>query len=320
VDDLAARKAKVRKSYANILSSIKDTAHKLSANQGVGLRNSVRLVQKMVDLIRENETLFIGISTIRIYDDYTYAHSLNVAILAMCLGKRIGLSNMTLERLGMCGLFHDLGKVEIPKGVLNKQGKLNGEEFALIQTHSMHSARLILKLKANGDRKSKLLVPPFEHHMGFDYSGYPKVSLESGISLFGRIITIADVYDAVTSPRVYRSHAMSPDKALAMMMEQAGTKFDPILLKVFIRMLGRYPIGTVVRLGSGEIGVVIGGSEKHFSRPRVQLLFRDDKKRYRKGAFVDLSERDSKTNQYTHVIRSTMHPAAIGVQPAEFIV
>ena len=319
-DELALKKANVRKSYANVLSSVKETARKLIANQSVGLRSSVRLVQKMVDLIKEDEPLFLGISTIRIYDDYTYAHSLNVSILAMCVGKRIGLNHIMLERLGLCGLFHDLGKIEIPKQLLNKREALSEQEYAIIKTHSMHSARLILKIKANSDRKSKILVPPFEHHMGYDNSGYPKADTGSRISLFGRILTIVDVYDAITSPRIYRKEAMSPDKALAHMISQSGTHFDPILLKVFINMLGTYPSGTLVRLNSGEMGIVTKYSKgADHDRPVIQLIVRDAQKQYRKGAVVDLAERDSDTDQYEYHITESMHPSCIGVQAAAFI-
>jgi HD-GYP domain-containing protein (c-di-GMP phosphodiesterase class II) len=319
-DELAASKVQVRKSYAHALSSVKEVARKLTSKQSTGMRTSVRLVQKMVDIISEDETLFLGISTIRIYDDYTYVHSLNVAILSMCLGKQIGLTHNALERLGLCGLFHDLGKVAIPKSVLNKKDALSHEEFALIKTHSMHSARLIMKLQAQRDRKVKILVPPFEHHMGYDHSGYPKVSTGKGISLFGRILTIADVYDAITSPRVYRRTIMSPDRALAHMLGQSGTQFDPVLLKVFINMLGAYPVGTLLQLESGDLAIVIKPPESDDrTRPIVQLLIADTQPRYKKGAVVDLGERDPSTGKPRHVITRSMHPAVKGIDAADFL-
>ena len=321
LDELAQKRAAVRRTYANLFVSIQDIADRLATNKLVGMRNSVRLVQKMVDIIAEDETLFLGISTIRLYDDYTFTHSLNVAILAMCLGRQIGLSRLMLERLGLCGLFHDLGKVVISKQLLNKKGVLNDQEYAVLKTHSMHSARLILRLKSKDDRKSRILVPPFEHHMGYDHSGYPKVATDPRISLFGRILTIADVYDAMTSPRVYRKEAMSPDKALAYMKTQAGTQFDPILLKVFIAMLGVYPAGTVVKLDSGDLGIVKQAfSSTDSSRPVIQCLVRDNGETYRKGAVIDLGERDHDTGLYQYKIIETFHPSTMGIQAAEFLV
>lgn len=318
--ELARKKHQIRATYAHTLSSVKEVAFKLNANQAVGLRRSIRLVQSMVDIISEDESLFLGISTIRFFDDYTYVHSLNVAVLAMCLGKRIGLGHDALERLGLCGLFHDLGKVAIPKEILNKRDKLSPEEFDLIKTHTMHSARLILKLKAQPERIRKLLVPPFEHHMGYDHSGYPQTVAGPGISLFGRILTIADVYDAITSPRIYRQDMMSPDKALAHMLERSGTHFDPILLKVFINMLGAYPVGTLLQMDTGELGIVIRPSGDHdHSRPVVQLIVPDEAPKYKNGAIVALSEKDGASGTYLRNIVKTMHPATMGLQAAAFL-
>jgi HD-GYP domain-containing protein (c-di-GMP phosphodiesterase class II) len=319
LDEPDQKKAAVRKLYANALNLTQDVARKLSANQSTGMRQSVRLVQKMVDIILEDEALFLGVSTIRVYDDYTYTHSLNVAIMAMCLGKKIGLNHKMLERLGLCGLFHDLGKVEIPKQVLNKGGALSEEEFAILKTHSMHSARLILRLKAKTDRKNKILVPPFEHHMGYDNSGYPAVSTGPQLSLFGRILAIVDVYDAITSPRIYRKEALSPDKALGKLVELSGNQLDPILVKVFINMLGKYPIGTLVKLDNGEIGLVTQPSPNLRAKPIVQILVPDGFKKYRKGAVLDLSECNRATGSFHRYIASTLHPSSVGIQAAEYM-
>jgi HD-GYP domain-containing protein (c-di-GMP phosphodiesterase class II) len=318
--NLSEKKGNVRKSYSHVLSSIKDVSRKLSSDQNVGMRQSVRLVQKMVDLIAEDEALFLGISTIRVYDDYTFVHSLNVAILSMCLGKRIGLTHEALERLGMCGLFHDLGKVEIPKDIVNKRGNLSEEEYDELKNHSMHSARLILKLKAERNRKMKILVPPFEHHMGYDHSGYPKIGMGRQLSLFGRMITIADVYDAITSPRIYRPTAMSPDRALAEMMNGSGTHFDPILLKVFISMMGVYPLGTLLEFDTGEMGLVMQQApEDDRTRPMVLLLTPVSKGKFEKGEPVDLRERNPQTGAFQRNIRYSLNPSDLGIQPAEYL-
>ncbi len=314
------RKKQVRKNYAHTLSSIKEVAQKLASNKNVGLRNSVRLIQKMVDVINEDESLFLVISTIRIYDDYTYIHSLNVAILSMCLGKRIGLTHRLLERLGLCGLFHDLGKVEISKDILNKQGTLSRAEFNELKKHSMHSARLILRLKADRDRKVRLLVPPFEHHIGYDHSGYPQVGAQKNLSLFGRILTITDVYDAITSPRVYRPHTMSPDRALGQMLSQSGTHFDPILLKIFINMMGMYPAGTLLKFDTRELGLVIPSPNRPDpSKPMVQLLLDRADGTFAKGEIIDLGAQDKKNSAFCRNITDSLHPASLGIQPAQYL-
>ncbi len=316
------KKEAAKKTYHFALGSVKEVADKLLTNKEASIRKSLRMVQRMVDIITEDDTTFFALSTIRMYDDYTYTHSLNVALLAMALGKRIGMKRQTLEKLGLCGLFHDLGKIEVPKQILNKRGKLNDAEFEEIKKHSMNSALLILKLKTEKYRKVHLLVSPFEHHIRFDHSGYPNLDRKRPISLFGRILTIVDVYDAITSPRIYRPTSMSPDKALGIMLADSGKHFDPVLLKMFVNMLGVYPIGTVLLLDSGEMGLAVHSPEDDDpdpARPVVQLLLPGSDDQYTKGDLINLTDRDPQTGAYKWNVLKTQHPAALGIQPANYI-
>jgi HD-GYP domain-containing protein (c-di-GMP phosphodiesterase class II) len=314
------KKEAVKKTYHHALSSIKEVAGKLQSGKEAGVRKSVRMVQRMVDIITEDDTTFLALSTIRMYDDYTFTHSLNVALLAMSLGKRIGMRRNTLEKLGLCGLFHDLGKIEIPKKILNKKGKLKDSEFEVIKKHSLKSALLILKLKTDKHRRVQLFVSPFEHHIRYDHSGYPSIDKRRPISLFGRILTIVDVYDAITSPRIYRPTSMSPDRALGLMLSDSGKHYDPVLLKVFVNMLGLYPVGTLLELNTGEIGLALHTDEENDqTRPKVQLLNLSENMQYGKGKIIDLAERDAKTGDYKRRIIKTQHPAALGIQPAKYI-
>ena len=207
-----------RKTYSYALASVKEVSQKLASQQRVGMRKIKRMVQNMVDLLMEDDSLFLGMSTIRDYDDYTYTHSVNVAILSLSLGKRIGLSRTSLAVLGICGLLHDLGKVMIPLHIINKPGKLSDEEFPEVQKHPLNSVRQIVKLRGSRDLKDKILLAPFEHHLKYDLSGYPRIDKKKPVSLFGRILTIGDVFDAITSSRVYRPKAFSPYKTLGIML------------------------------------------------------------------------------------------------------
>ncbi len=309
-----------KKTYHYTLNSVHEVAEKLLAGKETSIRKPVRMVQRMVDILSEDDTAFFSLSTLRIYDDYTFTHSLNVAILAMLLGKQIGMKRKTLEKLGLCGLFHDLGKIEIPKEILNKKGKLDDSEYDEIKKHSVNSALLILKMKTDKYRKFHLFVSPFEHHIRHDHSGYPAVDKKHSISLFGRILTIVDVYDAITSPRIYRPTTLSPDKALGYMLSNSGKHFDPVLLKFFINMLGVYPNGTLLELDTGEMGLVLHCANKpDRTRPFVQLLDQTAPQQYTKGKTIDLADRHPQTDQYLRNIVKTHHPAAFGIQPAKFI-
>jgi len=331
-EQVLERKERAKRTYAHVLASVKEVGEKLTAQKTVGLNKTRRVIQKMVDLIMEDEPLFKALSTIRIYDDYTYAHSVNVAILSMCIGKRIMLSQKSLERLGLCGILHDLGKIEVPKKILNKPGKLTIEEFEVMKQHSLISVRLITKIKAERDRKAQILLPPFEHHLKYDLSGYPQTNRKKDMSLFGRILSIADVYDAITSPRIYRPSVLSPDRALGFMLEGAGKDFDPIILKVFINMLGVYPVGTLLKLDKGVGLVTIPPDEAATSeeekkssngfngiRPWVILLASDGKGGIKKGKEVNLAERDPSTGKFLRNIVASLSPSEFGIQPAEFI-
>jgi HD-GYP domain-containing protein (c-di-GMP phosphodiesterase class II) len=307
--------------YAGSLASLKEVIGKVSDSRPAGIRKTVRIVQKTVDLVLEKRSILLKLSTLRDFDDYTYTHSVNVSILAVCLGQHIGLSKLSLETLGICGLFHDLGKVDVPLKILNKQGKLTEHEYKVIQQHSLNSVRHIAKLRAPRELKSKIMLAPFEHHLKYDLSGYPRSWRSEPVSLFGRILTIVDVFDAITSARIYRSTAISPDEALRRMSESAGKDFDPILLKAFINMIGVYPIGTLVALNTGEIGIVSENpQEGDAEHPVVTMLIPQDGQGFMRGDTVDLSERRADSNQYKRSILKTYNPAMFGIQPSEYII
>jgi HD-GYP domain-containing protein (c-di-GMP phosphodiesterase class II) len=314
------RKDLARKTYAYALTSVKEVAQKINTQRQAGVRKLKRVVQNMVDIIVEDESVLLGISTMRDYDDYTYTHSVNVAILSLCLGKLIGLSRISLSHLAVCGLVHDLGKLDIRKELLNKPGKLTDEEFKEIQTHPIKSVNKIINLRAPADLMAKILLPPLEHHMKYDLSGYPRVQNKKSVSLFGRILTIADVYDALTSPRIYRPVPISPDLALDIMLKGSGKDFDPILLKVFINMLGVYPVGTLLKLDTGEFGIVLNCPKNgNPSRPHIILLMLDDNGKFKKGKSVDLSEKKPGAESFKRNVVKSFNPSNFGIQPAHFI-
>ena len=312
-----ARRERARRTYACVLGSVRDVAEKIAAGRRAGIGRVLRVTQSLVDLMMADEPLFAALSTIRVHDDYTYAHSVNVGVLAMCLGKRLTLSRRSLERLGVCGLLHDLGKVETPRPILNKSGPLTAEEFEVMKRHSIDSVRLIVRLQASRDRKARLVLPPFEHHLRYDLSGYPRTRRRAPLSLFGRILTIVDVYDAVTSPRVYRRTVMRPDQALGMMAADSGRTFDPALFKAFVNLMGVYPIGTLLELADGGLALVsrASGEGRDPARPRAFRLRADGSGRYRRGAEIDLSETDA-DGTFRHGIVRARHPVRYGVDPA----
>ena len=317
----AERRERAKKDYSSAKASIEEVAQKIKEGKGeVGVRKTVRVVQDMVTNLIEDDEVYSAISTLRVFDDYTYTHSVNVAMLSMCIGRRINLSRRNLVNLGMCALFHDLGKIEIPNEILHKKEKLDDSELKLIEEHSVNSSRLMLKLKASPDSKARILVPMFEHHLKYDLSGYPHADWKKPLTLFGKIISIADKYDTLTSSRAYRKSVLSPDRALGYMFDRAGKDFDPTLIKVFVNIMGVYPVGTLLKIDTGELALVVSSPSRDFSkRPLVCVLEKGDDESYTKKEIINLDERDSETGKYVRGILETYHPADLGIQPVQHI-
>ncbi len=317
--EIAQKKA--MRTYGYAMSSLQTLSQKLSAGRYAGIGKAVHMVQNMVDLIMDDDNILLGLSTIRDYDDYTFTHSVNVAILSVCLGNRIGLSRTLLGRLGLSGLFHDLGKIDVPIKILNKPGRLEDDELAELQKHSLNSVRRIIRLRASYDKKAEILLPPFEHHLKYDLSGYPKTPRNRPLTLLGRIVAIADVYDAITSQRIYRSRFLSPDQALGLMLKGSGTDFDPILLKVFINMLGVYPLGTILKFDNGELGMVTTPPDKEKGSSELWVLLLQDNgdSTYTKRYLMSLGSWDRERGGFNRPILESCHPSELGIQPAELI-
>lgn len=317
--DKAERWERARKDYTYAKASLEEVARKIKEKKSViGIGKTVRVVQDMVTNLIEDDEVYAAISTLRVFDDYIFTHSVNVSLLSICVGRRIGLSRRTLASLGICALFHDLGKIEIPKEVLHKKNKLDDSERKLIEAHSLNSARLLLKLKATTVSKARILIPLFEHHLKCDLSGYPRADWKKPLTLFGKIISIADTYDTLTSSRAYRKSLMSPDRALGYIFDHAGKDFDPILIKIFINILGVYPVGTLLRLDTDELALVVSSPSRNlFKRPLVCVLEKVEEGGYRKREIINLDERDPETGSYKWKIVETHHPASFGIQPVQ---
>ncbi len=276
-------KEKSKKLYAKTLHAVAEVMDDVKIGQTLKLRKSKRVIQGMIDQMLTAETNLIGLTTIRCHDEYTYHHSVNVCILSLAIAQRIGLNRATLCDLGISALFHDIGKSDIPIEILNKPASFTEEEWAIMQTHPLHGVKELMRLKGLDTLSARIITGAFEHHINLNHSGYPKVGYTKELSLFGRIIAIADCYDGVTSSRVYSRKPMTPDKALKFMLERAGTIYDPILMKLFVNCIGVYPIGSLLVLSTKELAVVMQSNPdpSKWKTPQVKIISTAD------GAEVD---------------------------------
>lgn len=265
-DMLRQRSVKVLKSvFFDIKNDIKNI--KRQKQQIYSLTNEI------IDEISSKKDLMVNMIDLKYYDDYTYYHSVNVATLSIVLGISFGLNREQLFNLGLAGLLHDIGKVFIPKEILGKTGKLTDEEFSVIRTHSEKG---YMFLKDNFKIPSISYISILHHHERYDGLGYPFRKKNEEIPLFGKIICIADVYDALVSDRPYRK-ALLPTEAMEYIMGNGGSIFDPEMTYLFTRKVAPYPAGTCVRLSDGSIGFVVKNYCDCCNRPKIKVTGYNDR-------------------------------------------
>ena len=307
--------------YFKSIDLVKEVVENIHQQKALNIRKAKRLMQNAVNAILQDESTLLGLANIKNYDEYTFNHSVNVAIYAIALGQRIGIPKRHLSHLGMAGLFHDIGKTRIPKEILNKTGKLSLEEWAMMRSHPIVGTEIIMRMKEWGGLSTRMIDAAFEHHLKYDLTGYPRLTRKRKITLFGRIVTLADFYDALVRPRVYNRFPYVSEKILGIMLDRSGKDFDPALVKVFINMIGIFPLGTLVLLNTNEMGIVtqIQEDSELIDRPRVCLLYYGDGE-YRKGRLVDLREMDEVTKNFKRSIVKTLDPNEYNMNVAEFLI
>ncbi|MBI1822228.1 MAG: HD-GYP domain-containing protein [Nitrospirae bacterium] len=309
----------VKKTYFNTVSAVNQVMESCKLNQAVSLKKTKRMVQSMVDLILQEESVLLGLTNLRCYDEYTYNHSVNVCVLSLGIGQRLGYDKIELSNLGMASLFHDIGKANVPIDLLNKPTDFNDEEWNVIRRHPVLGIRNIMRIKGLNELTIKVMYGSFEHHMNYDSSGYPKLAKKRKISLFGRIISTADCYDAMTSARVYNRTPIPPEKALQFMLKKSGTAFDPVLLKIFVNCVGIFPIGTLVLLNTHEIAVVfqIHPDSDKGDRPKVKIIVNSSGQEV-DGEIIDLNETIGGTSEFKRSILRTIDSHKYKVDVSRF--
>lgn len=231
-----------------------------------------KLVKNIVDEVLYDPQVMVNIIDLRTYDDYTYSHSLNVTVLSVVMGTVLGMDRKTLYELAMGALMHDTGKMFVDKRVLNKPERLTPEEFEEMKRHSELGFDYLCD---NFDIPDSSIDAALHHHEQYDGKGYPAGLSGDDIPLFSRIICVADVYDALTSDRPYRK-AVLPSDAIEYIMSGYNTMFDPDIVRALTKKVAPYPVGTCVKLSTGDIGIVVKNYESTSLRPVVKLIH-DDK-------------------------------------------
>jgi len=302
-----------KRTYFKALMVTKNLIQNLWTGQPVNVKSFRRVVYTLIDSISQDEYGVMALTTIKNFDEYTFNHSLNVGILTLAMGQRLGFDKKNLVKLGTAGLLHDIGKVEINKDLLYKPGKLTAPEWDRLKLHSLYSVRQILKTRGLDEISISALVSAYQHHWNYNGTGYPaQVPSEILPSFLSRIIRICDAYDAMTTPRPYHPIPYIPTLAVRVVWERQGSFFDPILVKIFLQLFGLYPVGSCLELSSGEVAVVLKENPGHIDRPIIKIVRNRDQEPV-DGARIDLS-----VNADVNIDRA-VYPQKYRINPAVYL-
>jgi len=281
---------KARILYQRAAEAIAGELANAAAGKQLRLRSAKRVVQQIIDLMASDEASLLGTCTPN-RNWASRSHATNVCILSLVLGRRLGMSKFTLSELGMAALFHDIGMAGLPEDLREYDpALLSGERRQQLESHPLAGVRNALRSRGLDSLTSRIVTGAFEHHLLADFSGYPRYPYKR-LGLFGRIISIADRYDMLTTLPQANGVPFPPETALRYLLTQAGKGYDWGLVKLFLGCLGLHPVGSLLQLDSGELAVVLANHRDpdRLGHPRVKVIA-DPQGREVDGAVLDLAD------------------------------
>lgn len=282
LSDEIKRASKIKIDAQNV---VREVMQDVRLGKAIKVDQVETVVQNITESIWRNPGALIGLLKIKTKDDYTFLHSVSVCTLLVAFCRSLGFDEEITRQAGLGGLLHDVGKELVPDEVLNKPGKLSDKEFHLIKQHPQNGYDILLKESTVGSIPLDITL---RHHERIDGSGYPGKLVGSDISQLAKMAAIVDVYDAITSDRCYHTGMSAPD-ALRKIFEWSKFHFDPTLVQAFMRCVGIYPVGTLVRLESGRLGVVTKAHQSNLLAPTVNVFFSTKSNTYIRPQEIDLA-------------------------------
>ncbi len=313
-DEPVAGIAAARKVYGTAV----ETAEQLWQQAKVGDKPDPGAARKIIDslakLVGGDRTSLLALTALKRYDNYTFTHMVNVSVLAMAQARSLNMEGPLLREFGFAALMHDIGKVHTPQEVLNKPDKLTKEEFDIMQRHVVDGAHI---LRRTPEMPALAPVVAFEHHLRQDLSGYPAGIGHRNLNLCTQIVSIADVYDALRSNRIYRE-GLPSDRIKSIMGKKEDPAFNQKLLRRFINLIGLFPIGTLVRLNTDAVGVVTAEHPTDPFRPQVKVIRDRDGGILDESMLVNTWEPDGR-GDFTWAVVEAIDPETAGIDPLKYL-
>ncbi|MBI5920247.1 MAG: HD-GYP domain-containing protein [Betaproteobacteria bacterium] len=286
---LSAEVKMAAKTCNKATEAVRSMFQEIRMGKAVSPAAASEFIKEISASVHRNPGALISLARLKTADNYTYMHSVAVCALMIGLARQMAFDEDDVREAGLAGLFHDIGKAKLPMKVLNKPGKLTDEEFAIIKEHSTAGYQI---LEQGKDANETLLNVCLHHHEKTDGSGYPHHQRGDEISLYTKMCAVCDVYDAITSNRPYKP-GWDPSESIHKMTEWSGGHFDMEVFHAFVKCIGIYPTGSLIRLSSGRLGVVLDQTEKSLLMPTVKVFYSTRTKTYVKPEIIDLSRHGS---------------------------
>ena len=304
----------VRKEHTELSNVAENIMVDIGNNKNIDLPSLKKAINPMVNSIIRNPDAFTWLTRIKHKDNYTYNHLVSTSVWAVAFGRHLGLPKKDLQSLALGALLFDIGKMRLPEKLINSTKRFNQYEFKLIKTHVEHSIDIVKSINGIGDDVIEMVKTHHERHNG---GGYPAGLSKNEIPIFGKIAGIVDCYDAIISERSFIT-ALSPHDAVKKLYEWRNIDFQAELIEQFIQVVGIYPVGTIVELNDGRVGVIVAPHKVWRLRPKIMLLLDPNKEPYADFDIVDLYIETTDGDGNSIDIMKSLEPGMYGIDPEQF--